>query len=102
DKDPKKVADQQPVDQAGQQLSADLTMTAQELSHQRDAPQELWGALLNIGQGLRPKLQASAEARRLYLRHHRLQDAEAAYGRRFTQAMATEIAELEKDVLYLE
>jgi Domain of unknown function (DUF4175) len=101
-KDGQKIAAASKVDEAGKELANEFTSVAQEIASERDAPQELWGALVNIAQALRPKVLATADARRVYLRYQKLMPADASWGRRLTGMAATEIVEMEKDILYLE
>jgi hypothetical protein len=101
-RDPQQVAAGQETDRAGLQLSTDLQEAGREIARQRDAPAELWAALVNISQSLRPKVQLTAEARRFFLRYQRSGVPDATVGKRLTRAVEAEIAELEKDILYLE
>ncbi|KFE68917.1 DUF4175 family protein [Hyalangium minutum] len=96
------VTSGQAVDTSGQQLVADMRALAQELARERDVPRDLVGALLNIADGLGRKLSATADFRRLYLRTQRLRGEDWGTGTRLTAAVNDEIAETEKDVLYLE
>lgn len=101
-KDSQKVAAASKVDEAGKELANDFTAAAQEISRERDAPQELWAALVNISQSMRPKVLATTDARRIFLRYQKLMPSDSSWGRRLTNVAAAEISELEKDVLYLE
>ena len=101
-KDVEKITAGQTVDTSGQQLVTDMRTLAQELSKERDAPRELVGALLNVADGLSRKLSATTDFRRLYLRTQRLRGEDWGTGTRLTAAVKDEIAETEKDVLYLE
>lgn len=102
EKDADRVASQAGVDRQGLMLTVDLATAAREMSKQKDAPTELWGALANIAHSLSPKVSATGDARRLFLRYHRLDAPEDLASRRLTEAASAEIAELEKDILYLE
>lgn len=101
-KDPDEVASGQRVDTSGQELVADLRALGEELSRERDVPQELQGALLNIAQTLGRAVRSTADFRRLYLRTVRLRNEDWGTGARLTSAVEEEIEELEKDILYLE
>lgn len=101
-KEPQKVASGAETDRAGLQLATDLEEAGRQIARQRDAPAELWGALVNIAQSLRPKVQLTAEARRFFIRYQRSGVPDVTVGRRLARAAEAEISELEKDVLYLE
>ncbi|HLL55099.1 MAG TPA: DUF4175 family protein [Myxococcaceae bacterium] len=101
-KSPEKVAGHAQVDEAGKQLAGDFTAAAQEIAAERDAPEEIWTALVNIAQSMRPKVLATTEARKAYVRYQRLMPKDVSWGKRLASITAQEIAELEKDVLYLE
>lgn len=102
DKDLDKVAGQNAIDQVGLDLAAEMLHVAGELSHQRDSPTELWTALTNIAHGLQKRLRSTATLRRLFLRAPSMHGVELDPAKRLTKAVEDEIAEAEKDVLYLE
>lgn len=102
DKELEKIAGQNSVDQAGLEMASEMLQVAGELSHQRDSPEELWTALTNIAHGFQKRLRSTATLRRLFLRAPTLHGAELDPGKRLTRAVQDEIAETEKDVLYLE
>jgi hypothetical protein len=101
------VGTQSSLDVAGEQLASDFLEAARALGKEfakngrQAVPPELIGALLNVGDGMKTKVRATSDARRLYLR---LQDRfpEIHPGDRIARAVSAEIAEAEKDVLYLE
>jgi len=67
------------------------------------APDQLWRALVNVSTGLREKAAAVSSARgSLAVWQGRGITATAGPVRRFDQALAEEIAEEERDILYLE
>ncbi|HVE85719.1 MAG TPA: DUF4175 family protein [Myxococcales bacterium] len=101
-KTPAKVLAGQETDRAGTQLAADTQDAARQISQQRDAPQELWSALLNIGQSYAPRVQSTADSRRFYLRYQRSGVPDSAVSKRLARSVEQEVTELEKDVLYLE
>lgn len=101
-KDVETVTKGQAVDVNGQQLVTDMRALAQDLSRERDVPKELVGALLNIADGLTRKISATSDFRRLYLRTQRLRGDDFGTGTRLTAAVKDEVAETEKDILYLE
>jgi len=92
----------QQVDLAAQRLADELREGAEKISQQRDAPPELWRALSNIADGMRPRVQGTVDARRMYLRYMKLDVPDVAPSRRLTRASETEVSGLEKDVVYLE
>jgi hypothetical protein len=92
----------QKVDTSGQQLVGDMRGLAQELSRERDAPQELITALANIADGMSKKLYATSDFRRLYLRTAKQRTEDWGTGSRLTKAVEDEITETEKHILYLE
>ncbi len=101
-KDAERVTAGQKVDVSGQQLVTDMRALAQDLNRERDVPKELVGALLNIADGMSRKISATMDFRRLYLRTQRLRGEDYGTGTRLTAAVKDEIAETEKDILYLE
>jgi len=101
DKQGDKVAEQQSVDAAGNELCEEMASAGHELSRQRDAPEELWTALINIGDNLQRKVGTTASVRRLFVRSF-AQRSDLDASRRLARATEDEIQESEKDVLYLE
>ncbi len=101
-KDPKQVETHAQVDRSAQSLVGELRLTAEEIARQRDAPPELWTALVHIADRLRARVQTTADARRTFLRYVSLEVPDSAAARRLTSASDKEVAGLEKDVLYLE
>ena len=99
EQEPARVLEHESVDRAGQALVDELRSMALELSRERDAPEEIWAALRHIASELSSRVQRTAGTRRAYLR---LQQAGPSAGRRLVQAVHEEIAELEKDILFLE
>ncbi len=106
DRDKQKVAEQvvagQTVDTSGLTLVEDLRTLARELGRERDAPQELVTALANVAQTLGAKVRATSDFRKLYLRTQRARGDDWGTGARLSAVVSEEIAELEKDILYLE
>jgi hypothetical protein len=102
ERDLERVTAGQKVDASGQQLVGDMRSLAQELSRERDAPQELVTALLNIADGMSKKLSTTADFRRLYLRTAKQRTEDWGTGSRLAKAVEDEIAETEKHILYLE
>ncbi|XXF77307.1 DUF4175 family protein [Myxococcaceae bacterium GXIMD 01537] len=101
-KEAQRIAAAQPVDASGQQLVGDLRALGLELSRERDAPEELQAALLNVAQTLGRRVTGTSDFRRLYLRTVRLRNEDWGTGARLSSAVEEEIEELEKDILYLE
>lgn len=105
DRDAKKardrVAGQASVDAAGETLASDFIQSSRALTKDPATPKPLLGALLNIGDGVLRAVHKTADARRLYLR---LLDRYPDFhpDARLTQAVEAEIAEAERDILYLE
>lgn len=106
DRDPKHtlqdVQGQSQVDEAGLTLATDFDATARELSKNKDAPAELWTALVNISDGLQAKVQNTATTRKLALRIAKSRPNDVDLSKRLIRVVEQEIAEEEKDVLYLE
>lgn len=100
-KDRNKVAGQGTVDAAGEALANDFIHQSRELARDPASPKPLLGALLNIGDGLQRKVRQTGDARRLYLR---LQDRFPDFhpDARLSHAVDAEVAEEERDILYLE
>ncbi|MGZ3457100.1 MAG: DUF4175 family protein, partial [Archangium sp.] len=102
-KDPQKVASAQSVDASGLTLVGDMRALAQELARERDNPAELSTALLNISETMGPRVRATSELRRIYLRtQQRRGGDDFGTGARLGALVDEEITEVEKDVLYLE
>ncbi|HZI08302.1 MAG TPA: DUF4175 family protein, partial [Archangium sp.] len=102
-KDVQKVTAAQTADTSGLTLVADLRALAQELGRERDNPAELVAALANISQTLGQKVRATGDLRRIYLRTQRGRTGDDfGTGARLGVLVEEEIAELEKDILYLE
>ncbi len=102
EKEPDKVAQQSSLDQSGGELASEMLHTARELSRQRDSPEELWTALTNIGHGFQKRLRNTATYRRIFLRSQLVHLADGDPAKRLLKTVEDEIAETEKDVLYLE
>ena len=80
-------------------LAEDLGQTAHLLSKERERPTALLGALTNISQSLGQAVRRTQQSRNLFVRY-RLHSVDM--GRRLSFVVGEEIAELEKDALYLE
>ncbi|MBI3185344.1 MAG: DUF4175 family protein [Myxococcales bacterium] len=102
EKDLGRVSAAQSVDASAFQLATDLLEAARELSAQRDSPEELYAALVNIGEATRKMAMGTSDARRMFLRFHRARGLELDGARRLVQAAVAEIAGTERNVLYLE
>lgn len=96
------VKSQVAVDEAGFKLTSDMQFSVAEMSKSRDAPIELMGALSNIAGTLAPKQMRTSSTRRLAIRNAASRPSDVDLGRRLIRVVEDEIAELEKDVLYLE
>jgi hypothetical protein len=92
----------QRVDEAGVVLSQDLRVTAAEISQERDAPQELVAAMVNIAEAYGRTVRTTRDVRRIFLRYSNRSDLAGDFGRRLQAAARDEVSELEKDVLFLE
>jgi len=101
DKQPERVAEHQSVDASGSELCEEMTAVGHQLSRQRDAPEELWAALINVGDNLQRKVAVTGSSRRLFVRTL-AQRVDFDSARRLGRASEEEILESEKDVLYLE
>ena len=102
-KDAQKVASAQSVDTSGLSLVADMRALAQELSRERDTPNDLVTALANIADKVGQRVRATSDLRRVYLRtQQRHVGNDFGTGPRLSALVTEEINELEKDVLYLE
>ena len=100
-KDHDAISRQAAVDTSGEALADDFIQGSRTLSRDPATPKPLLGALLNIGDGLLRAVRKTSDARRLYLR---LADRYPDFhpDARLTQAAEAEIAEAERDILYLE
>ncbi len=89
------------VDDAGQALAGDLVATGHLLAQERDRQEALIAAATNLGERLAHSVRLISDARRLYLRFGaRPGDNDPAA--RLSRAAGEGIAQLERDVLYLE
>jgi len=102
EKDLERVTVGMKVDASGQQLVGDMRGLAQSLARERDAPQELVTALLNIADGMSKKITTTSDFRRLFLRTLKSRTEDWGTGTRLTKAVEDEIEETEKHILYLE
>jgi len=102
DREPEKIAAQSSLDQTGGELASEMLQAARELSRQRDSPEELWTALTNIAHGFQRRVRNTATYRRIFLRGQLVHLIDSDPGKRLSKAVEDEIAEAEKDVLYLE
>lgn len=100
-KDVSAVSAQAHVDESGHALAGDLVTTGRALSQERDRVEALVAALANIGERLGRAVRSTAEMRRLYLRLGS-RPGENDPAARLSRAATEEIAQLERDVLYLE
>jgi len=100
--EPEKIASQNSVDQSASELASEMLQAARELSRQRDSPEELWTALNNIGHALQRRVRNTSAYRRIYLRSQLVRLIDTDPGKRLAKAVEEEIAEVEKDILYLE
>lgn len=90
------------VDARALALAAALGERAASLRKTK-APDQLWRALVNVSQGLRAKASATSEARAaLGIWVRRGIGLDSSPVRRFDAALAAEIAEEERSILYLE
>ncbi|HCF61609.1 MAG TPA: hypothetical protein DFS52_26885, partial [Myxococcales bacterium] len=96
------IAGLEAVDTRALALAATLAERATSLRKAK-APDQLWRALVNVSQGLRAKTSATSDARSalgIWLRRGIGLDSSPV--RRFDAALAAEIAEEERSILYLE
>jgi hypothetical protein len=91
------VATQARVDESGHALAGDLVATGHQLGRERERLEALVAAVTNVGERLARSVRSTSDARRLYLR-----SGESDPGARLTRAAGEEIAQLERDLLYLE
>lgn len=106
-----------PVDERGAVLASDFSQLASDLSEERDAPDELVSALVNIQGELNRDVSAVASQRRFLLRLAGREGGGTGakpakgpppealaqdVGRRVASAIATDVEHSEKNVLYLE
>jgi hypothetical protein len=100
-KDLAAVGAQARVDESGHALAGDLVSTGRLLGQERDRVEALVAALANIGERMGRAVRSTSDARRLYLRlGSRAGENDPAA--RLARAAGDEIAQLERDVLYLE
>ncbi|MBX5484631.1 MAG: DUF4175 family protein [Myxococcaceae bacterium] len=90
------------VDEAGMQLVQDLRALGATLSEARDPPTELINALATVASSYGEAVRRTRDIRRFFVRYGDRSDLFGDFGRRLQTAVREEIAELEKDVLYLE
>jgi hypothetical protein len=100
-KDIPAVAAQTRVDESGHALAGDLVATGRLLGQERDRVEALVAAVANIGERLGRSVRATSDARRLYLRLGSRPGENDPAGR-LSRAVGEEIAQVERDVLYLE
>ena len=96
---PEAIAGQSAVDSQGIELAGQLQTAAQKLNRERDRSSALVAALANISRSYGKAVHLTAQGRTLYNRYH-LQTPDM--GKRVSRLVGQEIAELEKDALYLE
>ncbi len=97
-----KILAQAPLDTRAQELVRELGELATTLKKEK-APEQLWRALINVSSGLNPKVSATVSSRSalsVWLKRGVALDSEPV--RRLDTALTAEIAEEERDVLYLE
>ncbi len=95
------VTSQTRVDESGHALASDLVATSHQLSRERDRQEALVAAAANIGERLGRSVRTTSEARRFYLRFGS-RPGENDPATRLSRAAFEEIAQVERDVLYLE
>ena len=95
------VTAQTRVDESGQALAGELSLTGRQLARERDRPEALAAAAGNIGERLSRSVRTTSEARRIYLRVNG-RSPESDPGARLSRAAGEEIGQVERDVLYLE
>lgn len=100
--EPARITAGQALDSSGLELASELSATASEIARDRDAPTELVAALVNIADGTRRSVATTSDARRFLLRFVRMRGDDSEGGRRLVAAATAEIAESEKNILYLE
>jgi hypothetical protein len=100
-KDLPAVTAQVRTDESGHALASDLVSTGRLLGQERDRVEALVAALGNIGERLGRSVRTTSDARRLYLRLG-ARGGENDPAARLSRAAGEEIAQLERDVLYLE
>jgi hypothetical protein len=100
-KDLKAVSAQTAVDESGHALSLDLVLTGHQLGQERDRVEALVAAVTNIGDRLGRSVRFTSDARRSYLRIGS-RPGENDPAARLSRAATEEIAQVERDVLYLE
>ncbi len=95
------VTAQARVDESGHALASDLVTTGRQLALERDRQEALVAAAANIGQRLARAVRTTSDARRLYLRLGS-RPGENDPATRLSRAAVEEVAQVERDVLYLE
>ncbi len=100
-KDLPAVTRQTTVDESGHALAGDLVTTGRQLGQERDRVEALVAAVANIGERLTRSVRATSDARRVYLRVGS-RPGENDPAARLSRLATEEIAQLERDVLYLE
>jgi hypothetical protein len=100
-KDVPAVTRQSTVDESGHALAGDLVATGRLLGQERDRVEALVAAVSNIGERLGRSVRTTADARRVYLRVGS-RPGENDPAARLSRAATEEIAQVERDVLYLE
>lgn len=98
--DLKKMIAQGPLDDAGAELVKDLYATARLMQKERERPQALIAGLLNIRDGYDKALKRTLGARSIVVRFGGTRGTD--FTARVAHVVGEEIAELERDVLYLE
>ncbi len=95
------VTSQSRVDESGHALASDLVATSHQLGRERDRQEALVAAAANIGERLGRSVRTTSDARRFYLRFG-TRPGENDPATRLSRAAVEEIAQVERDVLYLE
>lgn len=99
--EPAAVMAQEQVDVRGERLAQEFSELAAELKKDK-APDELRRALVNVGTGLRKVVRQTASARSTFGMMARRANGQMPSVKALERALAAEIAEEEKDILYLE
>jgi Domain of unknown function (DUF4175) len=89
------------VDESGHALAGDMVTTARLLGQERDRVEALVAGVANIGERLGRSVHTTQDARRVYLRLGS-RPGENDPAARLARAASEEIAQTERDVLYLE
>lgn len=90
------------TDAKGLALAQEFLEAGQELSKQKDAPSEWVSALANISQSLRKGVRTTADSREGYARMWNLKQSQTEPRQQLVVSVRREIAQTEKDALYLE